>query len=140
MIPFGFGLSKDEDYDKEEDFTHGIAYYDAAERSDPLLCKDYITDMFQNMYEAEVRVMHLSIVNIELQLFRLTNLSIWHQLDTNSSSTLHVRTIRYQRQNACNPHRLAGRSPPKIPSQSQYTLLMCEHNRQVLHESRCKKK
>jgi hypothetical protein len=38
-----------------QNFTHGIAHYDARERSDPLLCKDYVTDMFQHFFLAEVR-------------------------------------------------------------------------------------
>ena len=39
---------------KEKNFTYGIPYYDAAEGSDPLLCKDYVTDMFQWFFHAKV--------------------------------------------------------------------------------------
>jgi hypothetical protein len=59
-VPLDFGLKRD--YSGGEDFTHGIAYYDAAKRDDPLLCKDYVTDMFQNMYEAEVRIIGVLIL------------------------------------------------------------------------------
>lgn len=52
FVPSGFCLSRDSD---GEDFTNGIAHYDVVGRDDPLLCKDYVTDMFQNIYEAEVR-------------------------------------------------------------------------------------
>lgn len=52
LIPVDFGLTRDDS--TEQDFTHGIAYYDVKGRDDTLLCKDYVTDMFQNMYEAEV--------------------------------------------------------------------------------------
>eukprot|EP00804_Cyclotella_cryptica_P002689 CCRYP_009610-RB/>CCRYP_009610-RB protein AED:0.03 eAED:0.03 QI:468/1/1/1/1/1/3/466/426 len=36
-----------------QSFTHGIAHYDARDRSDPLLCKDYVTDIFQHFFLAE---------------------------------------------------------------------------------------
>ena len=37
-----------------QNYTYGIAHYDAVERSDPFLCKDYVTDMFQYLYYSEV--------------------------------------------------------------------------------------
>ena len=52
VVPQDFGLERSSF--KRDNFTYGIAYYDATERSDPLLCKDYVTDMFQQLYYAEV--------------------------------------------------------------------------------------
>ena len=52
IVPPEFRLQRDT-FDGQN-FTHGIAHYDASERDDPLLCKDYVTDMFQHMYVAEV--------------------------------------------------------------------------------------
>lgn len=52
VVPQDFGLQRSSF--KCDNFTYGIAYYDESERSDPLLCKDYVTDMFQQLYHAEV--------------------------------------------------------------------------------------
>lgn len=52
VVPEDFGLERSS-FDGHN-FTHGIAHYDASERSNPLLCKDYVTDMFQQLYHAEV--------------------------------------------------------------------------------------
>lgn len=52
VVPQDFGLKRSSF--KRDNFTYGIAYYDASERSNPLLCKDYVTDMFQQLYHAEV--------------------------------------------------------------------------------------
>lgn len=52
VVPNDFGLQRTSF--KRDNFTYGIAYYDASGRSDPLLCKDYVTDMFQQLYHAEV--------------------------------------------------------------------------------------
>ncbi len=52
VVPQDFGLQRTSF--KRDNFTYGIAYYDASGRSDPLLCKDYVTDMFQQLYHAEV--------------------------------------------------------------------------------------
>ncbi len=52
VVPQDFGLERSSF--NGQNFTHGIAYYDASERTDPLLCKDYVTDMFQHLYQAEV--------------------------------------------------------------------------------------
>ncbi|KAL3765188.1 hypothetical protein ACHAWU_010379 [Discostella pseudostelligera] len=51
VVPQDFGLQRSSF--KCDNFTYGIAYYDESERSDPLLCKDYVTDMFQQLYHAE---------------------------------------------------------------------------------------
>jgi len=51
VVPLDFGLKRDSF--NGQNFTYGIAHYDAAERSDPLRCKDYVTDMFQYLYHAE---------------------------------------------------------------------------------------
>ena len=56
-IPPDFGLTR-KDLDSGQNFTHGIAYYDAPDRANTLLCKDYVTDMFQHMYDAEVSLNH----------------------------------------------------------------------------------
>ena len=53
IIPQDFGLERSS-YDGQN-FTHGIAYYDASERTDPLLCKDYVTDILQHYFHEEVR-------------------------------------------------------------------------------------
>lgn len=52
VVPQDFGLIRSSF--KRDNFTYGIAYYDASERLDPLLCKNYVTDMFQQLYHAEV--------------------------------------------------------------------------------------
>lgn len=52
VVPPNFGLTRDS-FDGKN-FTYGIAHYDASERSDPLRCRDYVTDMFQHLYQAEV--------------------------------------------------------------------------------------
>jgi len=54
IVPQDFGLAR-ESFDgcNPCNFTSGIAHYDAPERSDTLRCKDYVTDMFQNIYHAE---------------------------------------------------------------------------------------
>ena len=52
VVPQDFGLERSSF--NGQNFTHGIAHYDASERTDPLLCKDYVADMFQHLYEAEV--------------------------------------------------------------------------------------
>jgi len=51
IVPLDFRLKRDS-FDGRN-FTYGIAHYDEAERSDPLRCKDYVTDMFQHLYQAE---------------------------------------------------------------------------------------
>lgn len=53
IIPQDFGLERSS-FDGQN-FTHGIAYYDASERTDPLLCKDYVTDILQHYFHEEVR-------------------------------------------------------------------------------------
>jgi len=52
LVPHDFGLKRSSS--RGDNFTYGIAYYDAIERSDPFLCKDYVTDLFQRLYHAEV--------------------------------------------------------------------------------------
>lgn len=52
VVPLDFGLKRTS-FDGQN-FTYGIAHYDASERSDPLQFKDYVTDMFQQLYHAEV--------------------------------------------------------------------------------------
>lgn len=52
VVPKDFALERSSF--NGHNFTHGIAHYDASERMDPLLCKDYVTDMFQQLYHAEV--------------------------------------------------------------------------------------
>lgn len=54
VVPQNFGLERSSF--NGHNFTHGIAHYDASERTDPLLCKDYVTDMFQQIYHAEVSI------------------------------------------------------------------------------------
>lgn len=54
IIPQDFGLERSS-FDGQN-FTHGIAYYDASERTDPLLCKDYVTDILQHYFHQEVRI------------------------------------------------------------------------------------
>ena len=52
VVPQGFSLKQSSF--KGKNYTHGIAYYDAPEQEDPRLCKDYVTDIFQQFYHAEV--------------------------------------------------------------------------------------
>ena len=56
VVPQDFGLQRDSFEESGHNFTYGIAHYDAEakEREDPLRCKDYVTDMFQHLYHAEV--------------------------------------------------------------------------------------
>ena len=54
IIPQDFGLERSS-FDRQN-FTRGIAYYDASERTDPLLCKDYVTDILQHYFHEEVRI------------------------------------------------------------------------------------
>ena len=54
VVPRDFGLTRPS-FDGL-DFTYGIAHYDATDREDMLQCKDYVTDIFQHLYHAEVRV------------------------------------------------------------------------------------
>jgi hypothetical protein len=63
LIPADFGLTRDDS--AEKDFTYGIAYYDEKDRDDTLLCKDYVTDMFQNMFEAEVSDLFVVLTAIQ---------------------------------------------------------------------------
>jgi len=51
VVPQDFGLKRDSF--NGQNFTYGIAHYDASERSNPLRCKDYVTDMFQYYFDAE---------------------------------------------------------------------------------------
>jgi len=51
VVPQDFGLKRDSF--NGHNFTYGIAHYDAPERSDTLQCKDYVTDMFQHIYQSE---------------------------------------------------------------------------------------
>jgi len=51
VVPQDFGLKRNSFNGKN--FTYGIAHYDAPESSDPLRCKDYVTDMFQYYFDAE---------------------------------------------------------------------------------------
>ncbi|KAL3822495.1 hypothetical protein ACHAXA_002513 [Cyclostephanos tholiformis] len=53
VVPKDFALERSSF--NGHNFTHGIAHYDASERMDPLLCKDYVTDMFQQLYHAETQ-------------------------------------------------------------------------------------
>ena len=54
IIPHDFGLKRESF--NGENFTYGIAHYDADQRDNSLLCKGYVTDMFQQLYRAEVRL------------------------------------------------------------------------------------
>lgn len=65
VVPEDFGLERSS-FDRHN-FTHGIAHYDESERCNPLLCKDYVTDMFQQLYHAEVSSV---LTNIFEALFR----------------------------------------------------------------------
>lgn len=53
IVPLDFRLHR-ESFDGKN-FTDGIAHYDAARRSDPQKVTEYITDLFQHLYKAEVR-------------------------------------------------------------------------------------
>eukprot|EP00574_Skeletonema_japonicum_P005166 CAMPEP_0201714922 /NCGR_PEP_ID=MMETSP0593-20130828/1182_1 /ASSEMBLY_ACC=CAM_ASM_000672 /TAXON_ID=267983 /ORGANISM="Skeletonema japonicum, Strain CCMP2506" /LENGTH=494 /DNA_ID=CAMNT_0048204237 /DNA_START=288 /DNA_END=1772 /DNA_ORIENTATION=- len=57
IVPLDFRLQR-ESFDgatfDRANFTKGIAHYDAARRSDPLKVAEYITDLFQHLYKAEV--------------------------------------------------------------------------------------
>lgn len=53
IVPLDFRLHR-ESFDGKN-FTDGIAHYDAARRSDPQNVTEYITDLFQHLYKAEVR-------------------------------------------------------------------------------------
>lgn len=59
VVPQDFGLKRDSF--NGQNFTYGIAHYDASERSNPLRCKDYVTDMFQYYFDAEVGLLPLSV-------------------------------------------------------------------------------
>ncbi|KAL7534036.1 hypothetical protein ACHAXR_005593, partial [Thalassiosira sp. AJA248-18] len=52
IVPLDFRLQR-ESFNDGQNFTYGIAHYDAAERSDPNRCKDYVTDMFQHYFHLE---------------------------------------------------------------------------------------
>jgi hypothetical protein len=52
IVPLDFRLQR-ESFDGAN-FTNGIAHYDAARRSDPQKVAEYITDLFQHLYKAEV--------------------------------------------------------------------------------------
>lgn len=54
IIPHDFGLKRESF--NGENFTYGIAHYDADQRDNSLLCKGYVTDIFQQLYRAEVRL------------------------------------------------------------------------------------
>jgi hypothetical protein len=54
LVPEGFGMVRDGL--SRRDFTYGIAYYDEKGREDILECKDYVTDIFQNMCRGEKRM------------------------------------------------------------------------------------
>ncbi len=58
IVPLDFRLQR-ESFDgatfDRANFTEGIAHYDAARRSDPQKVAEYITDLFQHLYKAEVR-------------------------------------------------------------------------------------
>lgn len=53
IVPMDFRLKR-ESFDGAN-FTQGIAHYDAAKRSDPQKVAEYVTDLFQHLYKAEVR-------------------------------------------------------------------------------------
>lgn len=53
IVPRDFRLHR-ESFDGTN-FTEGIAHYDAARRADPQNVTEYITDLFQHLYKAEVR-------------------------------------------------------------------------------------
>lgn len=53
IIPHDFGLKRDSF--NGQNFTYGIAHYDAAKKSDPQLCSGLVTDLFQQLFHAEVR-------------------------------------------------------------------------------------
>lgn len=56
IVPLEFRLQRASfDADASMNYTHGIAHYDVDGRDNPLLCKDYVTDMFQHLYHHEVR-------------------------------------------------------------------------------------
>lgn len=60
IVPLNFRLKRASF--NGQNYTYGIAHYDAPERSDPFLCKDYVTDMFQYFYHVEVSFIR-SLVN-----------------------------------------------------------------------------
>ena len=64
IIPHDFGLKRESF--NGENFTYGIAHYDADQRDNSLLCKGYVTDMFQQLYRAEVSVTLSFIMRVAL--------------------------------------------------------------------------
>jgi hypothetical protein len=70
IVPLDFRLHR-ESFDGKN-FTDGIAHYDAARRSDPQKVTEYITDLFQHLYKAEVRYsffLPMSTICCSLQSF-----------------------------------------------------------------------
>lgn len=52
VVPPNFALKRDKLAVHE--FSHGIPYFDWNGRNDILQCKDYVTDIYQQMFENEV--------------------------------------------------------------------------------------
>lgn len=80
IVPLEFRLQRASfDADASMNYTHGIAHYDVDGRDNPLLCKDYVTDMFQHLYHHEVR--HVGYL-VGSSLFRTRTVSPT-QINTN---------------------------------------------------------
>ena len=108
IIPHDFGLKRDSF--NGQNFTYGIAHYDAAKKSDPQLCSGLVTDLYQQLFHAEVHrrvpyplldillvsndplTCHTSIVTC----FSLCNLSLCRP-NISSSLTLMIRRISMPR-------------------------------------------
>lgn len=52
IVPINFRLTRPAF--RGHNHTHGIAHYDAVHRSNPLLCTEYVTDLYQQFYHVEV--------------------------------------------------------------------------------------
>ncbi|KAL7473367.1 hypothetical protein ACHAXS_013816 [Conticribra weissflogii] len=53
LVPINFRLTRPAF--RGHDHTHGIAHYDAVNRSNPLLCTEYVTDLYQQFYHVETQ-------------------------------------------------------------------------------------